>query len=300
MNFDHRKRKDIEFVKSQLPTNFIGDEFVIFTSADMPIVDHPRKADSVSFLICIKGNSELSINLKNNNFKENDLFIITPGQIIQFFNYSEDFTVKCISMSPEFLEDSVKGTRNIVPFLLRIMDNPFVNLNSDDLSSLLEYHSLLARKVRMENLSDRKEIVRGLLHAICHEISAIYEKNHPLEHLKRTRKEEIFKAFMTELSKSYKISRSVTFYAEKLNLDSKHFSNSIKVATGRLASEWIETYIVLEAKVMLRSTEKTIQQISDELNFANQSFFGKYFKQHTGISPRQYRESRQTDPNFVL
>jgi AraC-like DNA-binding protein len=83
---------------------------------------------------------------------------------------------------------------------------------------------------------------------------------------------------MTELSKSYKISRSVTFYAEKLNLDSKHFSNSIKEATGRLASEWIETYIVLEAKVMLRSTEKTIQQISDELNFANQSFFGKYFR----------------------
>ena len=72
---------------------------------------------------------------------------------------------------------------------------------------------------------------------------------------------------------------------------SSDLSNVIKELTGKSASQWIDDYVVLEAKTLLKSTNLTILQISEELHFANQSFFGKYFKQHTGLSPMRYRRS---------
>ena len=72
-------------------------------------------------------------------------------------------------------------------------------------------------------------------------------------------------------------------------MNPKYLSTVIKEISGKSAFEWINNYVILEAKSMLKSTGKTIQQISDELNFANQSFFGKYFKQHVGIPPSEYR-----------
>jgi AraC family transcriptional activator of pobA len=64
----------------------------------------------------------------------------------------------------------------------------------------------------------------------------------------------------------------------------------VKNVSNRTAGEWIDNYVVLEAKALLSSSTLSIQEISDRLNFANQSFFGKYFKQHVGISPTEYRK----------
>ncbi|MDR2805936.1 MAG: helix-turn-helix domain-containing protein [Dysgonamonadaceae bacterium] len=81
-------------------------------------------------------------------------------------------------------------------------------------------------------------------------------------------------------------------YASKLCLTPKYFSKIIKDNSGISASEWIDNYIILEAKALLKSTNITILQISDELNFPSQSFFGKYFKRVTGMSPKSYRENK--------
>ncbi|MDR1673524.1 MAG: helix-turn-helix domain-containing protein, partial [Bacteroidales bacterium] len=76
----------------------------------------------------------------------------------------------------------------------------------------------------------------------------------------------------------------------KLCLTSKHLSAVIKKTTGKSAFEWINDYVILEAKSLLRATNMTVQQISEELNFANQSFFGKFFKRAVGVSPKEYRQ----------
>ncbi len=64
----------------------------------------------------------------------------------------------------------------------------------------------------------------------------------------------------------------------------------MKEISGRTAGDWIENYVIMEAKVLLKTTDMTIQEIAVYLNFANQSFFGKYFKHHTGSSPSNYRK----------
>ena len=83
--------------------------------------------------------------------------------------------------------------------------------------------------------------------------------------------------------------RSVSFYSNKMFLTAKHLSTVVKEVSGKTASEWIDSLVILEAKALLKSSELSIQEIADELHFANQSFFGKYFKHHTGMAPKEYR-----------
>ena len=105
------------------------------------------------------------------------------------------------------------------------------------------------------------------------------------------RKEDVFYRFLLLVEANYQKERSVNFYAEKLSITPKHLSAVAKETSGHTAGEWIDSYVILEAKLLLHNSELTIQEISTKLNFANQSFFGKYFKHHTGMSPRSYRQS---------
>jgi AraC-like DNA-binding protein len=97
--------------------------------------------------------------------------------------------------------------------------------------------------------------------------------------------------FLYLVQENFREHRFLDFYAKKLEITAKHLSRTVKNQTGYTAVEWIERYVILEAKVLLKSSNLNIQQISDELNFPSQSFFGKYFKKLTGLSPKEYRNS---------
>ncbi len=290
-NFNHRF-ESLHFIKDYIPMDTIGDEFIIFGDvSNLPIFEYPRKTNAIIFAVCLKGTAEISVNLKRITLKENVLMVTSPEQIVQFINKSEDLSVRCFAMAQNFIEGNLNAFQNIVHLILYVINNPCTTLNNEELNILLEYHSFLWKKIRVENSPYKKEIVKGLLQALFHEVMTIFEKHQPLEHIKKSRKEELFELFLNEILVSYNKNRSVTFYAEKLFISSKHLSSTIKEVTGKSASEWIDSYVILAAKTMLKTPNKTIQQIADELNFSNQSFFGKYFKEHTGMSPSQYKAS---------
>ena len=106
-----------------------------------------------------------------------------------------------------------------------------------------------------------------------------------------TRQEEIFQRFIGEVEKHYRKERSVKFYADLLCISPKYLSTVIYKISQQLAGEWIDAYVILEAKTLLKSGRLTIQQISEQLNFSNQSFFGKFFKRCAGMSPKEYINS---------
>lgn len=101
----------------------------------------------------------------------------------------------------------------------------------------------------------------------------------------------IHERFINLVQQNFKKERFLDFYAEKLEVSTKHLSRTVKEATGFSAVDWIDRLVILEAKVLLKSTNLSIQQISDELNFTSQSFFGRYFKKHTGRSPKDFRNA---------
>lgn len=97
--------------------------------------------------------------------------------------------------------------------------------------------------------------------------------------------------FIRLVQEHFRRERFLDFYAGKLDITPKHLSRTIKIQTGASAVDWINRYVILEAKVMLRSSNLNVQQIAEALNFPSQSFFGKYFKKATGVSPKDYRNS---------
>ena len=169
-------------------------------------------------------------------------------------------------------------------------ESPKTTLNPNEIKCLKEYHSFLRNKVKETENIYRKEIIRILLKSLFYEIANITKKKIPEKSIRKSRKTEVFESFLKTVATHYKQQRSVTFYADKLYLTPKYLSCVIKEISGKSAGEWIDEQVILAAKALLKSSNMTIQEISVELNFANQSFFGKYFKQHTGISPKAYRK----------
>ncbi|MDO4735702.1 MAG: helix-turn-helix domain-containing protein, partial [Bacteroidia bacterium] len=105
----------------------------------------------------------------------------------------------------------------------------------------------------------------------------------------RSRKDVYFKEFMLLLSEHYKQERSVGFYAEKMFITPKYLSGIIKDVSGKSAAEWIDHYVVMEAKNLIKYSGLNIQEVAYALNFPNQSFFGKFFKRLSGMSPSEYK-----------
>ena len=107
----------------------------------------------------------------------------------------------------------------------------------------------------------------------------------------QSRRMNYVRDFMALVQQFHNKERSVGFYADKLFISPKYLSLIIKESTGRSAAEWIDEFVILEAKNLLRFSGKNIQQVAYELNFSNQSSFGKYFKHLTGMSPTEFQHS---------
>ena len=106
------------------------------------------------------------------------------------------------------------------------------------------------------------------------------------------RLDEYFHRFLHELSQHYLERRSVSFYADRLCISSRYLTTIVRRVSGMSVSEWMNRYIMMEAKYLLKYTEMSIQEIAYKLSFPNQSFFGKYFKQHTGMAPSAFRSQQ--------
>jgi AraC-like DNA-binding protein len=107
----------------------------------------------------------------------------------------------------------------------------------------------------------------------------------------RTRAEVVFQKFIRLLEDNCKVERRVGWYALQLGITPKYLSETVKAVSQRTPNEWIDNYVLMELRVMLKNTTKSIKEITEELHFPNQSFMGRFFKEHMGMTPREYRRS---------
>jgi AraC-like DNA-binding protein len=149
---------------------------------------------------------------------------------------------------------------------------------------------MLKKTLQIEDLSVRREMVKYLTLAFYYALtyqSHILSKSEP-----QSKQGILLNRFMNLVQENFREQREVGFYADRLCLTPKYLLKVIRDNSGSSAGEWIDNYVALEAKALLKSTNMTIQQISEELNFPSQSFFGKYFKRIVGVSPKEYRGNK--------
>lgn len=290
MNVTDLPQACISLIENVPGIDFIDEDFAIFDNIDdIPSLDHPMRIDAVVFALCTKGFMRIRINMEGYVVGENHLVLSLPDQIIQHVERSEDVAGIFIVISKNFMEEIIPHIQNTLPAFFYIKEHPVTELNAEEIGCIKEYHSFLWKKVKAKGHPYRKEIAQSLLLAVFHEVYGMFKNHMPIE-VKKSRQEELFAAFIQTLALHHKQERSVAFYAGKLCVTPKYLSLLVKNVSSRTAGEWIDNYVVLEAKALLSSSTLSIQEISDRLNFANQSFFGKYFKQHVGISPTEYRK----------
>ena len=104
-----------------------------------------------------------------------------------------------------------------------------------------------------------------------------------------TRQRRMFEAFMKLVKDNHNTERMVGFYADKLCVTPKYLSKVVREVSGRSAPDWIDGFVIMSAKSMLKYSDMTVKEIAIELNFPNQSFFSKFFKSQTGLTPNEYR-----------
>ena len=239
-----------------------------------------------------KGESDFSINLKEFKVGPNDLVIGSPGDLMQSSVGEGTYLSQTLMVSSNFLKEMYISLNSFMPFFASQKDRPVIHLTDGEVEELKSYFMMIKDVVERDDYF-RIDMAKRLVAAYLYKLGSILYRHRPelqAEASKPLKREEIlFKQFIKLVSEHHRKERRVDFYAEQLFLSPKHFSTVIKKVSGKTAGQWIDDYVILEIKTLLKYSSMSIQEISYYMHFSNPSFFGKYFKHHTGMSPSEYK-----------
>jgi AraC-like DNA-binding protein len=268
--------------------NSIGNDFFLLDNPIMvPSLNHPFKVDVTTAIICTKGTMKGVTNLKPYTCQAPCFVIVLADQILQNEYVSEDFEGFFVVMSKQFTENLFHDLQDKFSVLRSVQDTSTFTLGEQEMEAMLSYYTMMKRAVEARDNPYRMEMARHLTKAFFYGIGFYLHKK--VDGKTKTKHELLVETFLGHVRDHYKEQRGVEFYADKMCLTPKYLSKVIKENSGMSANDWVDNYVVLEAKALLKSTSMTIQQISDELNFPSQSFFGKYFKRLVGVPPSEYK-----------
>lgn len=262
------------------------------SDSQMQVFRFPCRIDAFIIGVGTEGETSVSFNLHEFRLKKNSMFIFTPKNILQV-NSQQYFKADVIAISPDFMRRINIDIKNMMPLFLKFVENPTLALTPEESRSMRGMIAQIERETRGPETHFSFDIVSGLIAATIYKVGDImyhYLAEHPEgQNNSHNRAEEYFKQFTHLLGEHFREERSVGFYARQLCITPKYLTTLIKRISGQSVSEWIDNYVILEAKTLLKYSTMSIQEIAYYLNFPNQSFFGSYFKRNTGMSPSQYK-----------
>lgn len=286
---------------SKLPDNFgtgrLQDLLVTFDNlnVEFPFTSHatvfPVKCESLFIITLLKGSIRLVVNLHEVELHAGQSLTMMPGCIFEGKSVSEDIRFCGILMDKDFSDVMRTSIGLKLDLTHRYYSYSIHNFAEAAIDIYKQGYLLLRQELNRDDYTYKKEVVQRLCEiAVLKNLSlnelpkTMPELNKPL-----SRKEEIFHDFLTLLEKYYTQERSISFYADRMCLTPKYLSTIIKEVSGKHGMQWIDEYVSLEAKALLRNSTLSVKQVSDKLNFPSQSMFGRFFKKMTGYSPKQYK-----------
>lgn len=265
--------------------------------ASFPGLNIPLRLNGMLVLLIHRSHIRIQINTDSHKLEEGDVMVIRPGTLINFTDIERPCEFSFLFISSAFLQE-INIDINSMEFR-SILSRPrsAMRLTSDETAVLSKYFDLLGSNTSGNAQNDfAPRIARTLLSAMVYEmlrfsLSRIADVPREAENEgaeTQSRSQNYVYRFMQLLQVHYYRERTLDFYARQLCITPKYLSMITREVTGQTASEWINRVVILEAKNMLRFSDKNIQEVAYALNFPSQSAFGKYFKRVTGQSPRRY------------
>ncbi|MCM1483087.1 MAG: helix-turn-helix domain-containing protein [Muribaculaceae bacterium] len=246
--------------------------------------------------LCTEGAARLSTGETSVELTPGSLFIYTVASIVEIIDMTNVKGVMIDVPTHELL--NAIGSILDAPAMLHIRRHPLVTPEPDIFTDLMRRIRTLHKHGIELDASDADNYIHRIDRRIfCAEsenliflLLKIYFTKHPVEASTRMRGDKIYQEFMQALYSRCHQFRSVNHYARMFNLSSKHFSKLIKTSSGMTPATIIDHAVVSEARRMLSEGTMSVKEVAVELNFPSQSFFGKYFKRHTGLTPSAYRK----------
>lgn len=267
----------------------LREPFIAGTDENLsPVMHHLWKLEGGAIYFCRKGWAHATIDLKDYEIVENTQVVLLPGTIIRINGCSSDFTASFFGFPKEMFMEACMRFEPI--FFRFIKEQPCYVLPQENTGAI---NGLIRATTAIYNNREnrfRNQIAKNHLQSFMLDI---YDKcyryfgKHKIEG--GTRQDEIFKSFVSLVHEHCTSQREVSFYADKLCISTKYLTGICKAVTGDSAKKIIDDFAILEIKVLLQSTELTVQEIADRLSFPDQSYLGRYFKRHEGISPKEYQ-----------
>lgn len=270
-------------------------------AADRPaqLFEEPLRIEATTFWLCTKGRSRVICSLRTYEVEEGSLLMIPPKSIIS--TESGDAACEGIALmcDSNYLSMCNINIKKMTSAMMCIVQHPCVKLTGAELARLRSALALLKDRIDDRAASEfHDDLIRSLVETITYLCCDLFmahiaaEQPEPAKSGVSVRLDEYFHRFLHELSQHYLERRNVSFYADRLCISSRYLTTIVRRVSGMLVSEWMNRYIMMEAKYLLKYTGMSIQEIAYKLSFPNQSFFGKYFKQHTGMAPSAFRSQQ--------
>lgn len=258
--------------------------------SDAHTTQEPTRLNFILMALCLKGQAKYNIDTKEQTVKAGDLLFISERHIVDNYSASADFECLCIMVSTEFYHGFVQSVQNVSSLLLFSMNNPVVALTPSEVQVFSNYFHTIREKITNTGHHYRENLVKALLLAMFYDMSNVIYRVEQQGKKPQMRVDALFSQFIRLLEQNFRSIRRVSWYAEQLFITPKYLSEVVKQTSKRTPNEWIDSYVILEARVLLKTTTMSIKEIADELHFPSQSFLGKYFKEHVGVSPSEFRK----------
>ena len=269
------------------------EEFIMDSNAMKDFQNETIRTNNGIILLCTKGYAMLSINEHKYSLSNGMICVIFPYDLINISNTNEDFQVVSIITSEMFISEASHHLEKIHDFLHA---NRILSVRKKQEITIVK--SMMKWMYKIYN--DKESYVRRELFLINIRIFFlnIYDKGrrcmvpNGLQKSidQNTRSGFLFHKYINLIFDQAQRMREVAFYANELCISPKYLNTICKDVIGKTAKEVIDNRVIMQLKIVLRNTDKTIQQISDEYNFPNQSYFGRYFRKIVGIPPSEFRK----------
>ena len=256
---------------------------------EVPFPKEPRRMNFILIALCTAGQVSYRMDMQEQVVTPGDLMIVSERHVIDNYNASPDLDGLCFIVSMKFFYEIIQNISDMSALFLFSRQHPVLHLKDRDQQVFQDYYKLIRSKIQGNDNHFRKDLIRTLLLAMFYDLTNVIYHFQQLTNERQSRADVIFNAFIKLVEENCRHERRVGWYAKQMGITAKYLSETIKHVSQRTPNQWIDNYVTLELRVILKNTTKSIKQITEEMNFPNQSFLGKYFKEHVGVSPSEYR-----------
>ena len=264
--------------------------------ASAELFRHPCRFDGYLVVFCTEGEFTVDLNLKTFTIGKNSLFIYEPGNIVKFNLGSREAHVRFLvaAISQEMIQEVVKDVSRLYANSVSVHEDPSLSFTEEEAGVVFRYFEL-AGSLLKANIPDCREAVHSLTSSVVFFLRSFWVRKRqqrlPEFSGHSPRAQATVDKFIRLVTEHHMTEHYLAFYAEKLGITPKYLSKLVREVTGRSAPEWIDSFLVLEAKNMLKYSNMAIKEIVYTMHFPDQSSFYKFFKLHTGMIPSEYRKS---------